>query len=154
MSSIEEPAARGRAMPENVTILIADDEPALRFLPFLELLNSIADAEILQAVDGAVAVQLSLRVRPAMQIRLQSGDAYRHRACVRSPRERGGATRPPARSPAAGAPARCPQTGKGSKPSLKAPTSSGSTSPAPTREDFNILREVFKFHPLAIEDSD
>ena len=32
--------------------------------------------------------------------------------------------------------------------------SSGSTSTSPSEEDFEILRDVFKFHPLAVEDSE
>ena len=35
-----------------------------------------------------------------------------------------------------------------------AATSSGSTSTSPSADDFEILRDVFKFHPLAVEDSE
>ena len=90
----------------NVTILIADDEPSLRSLLSVQLSNSLAGVDVLQAGDGAEAVQLGLQqhpeialfdvsmprldgieaaltlrsLRPAMKIALQSADAQEHRA--------------------------------------------------------------------------
>jgi CheY-like chemotaxis protein len=89
----------------NVTILVADDEPSLRSLLAVRLSSSVA-VEVLQAVDGAEAVQLGLQqhpqialldvsmprlggieaaltlrsLRPVMKIALQSADAEEHRA--------------------------------------------------------------------------
>jgi CheY-like chemotaxis protein len=91
--------------PENVTILVADDEPSFMSLLMVRLRNSVAGAELLQAIDGAEAVRLGLQrhprialldvcmprlggieaaltlrsLRPAMEIALQSADAEDHR---------------------------------------------------------------------------
>lgn len=91
---------------EGVTILIADDEPSFRSLIAMRLCTSVAFAEVLQAMDGAEAVQLGLQqqpqialldvcmprlggieaaltlrgLRPAMKIALQTADAEEHRA--------------------------------------------------------------------------
>ena len=90
---------------DNVTILVADDEPSLMSLLTERLRNSVAGADLLQAIDGAEAVRLGLQqqpgialldiwmprlggieaaltlrsLRPAMQIALQSADAEDHR---------------------------------------------------------------------------
>ena len=49
---------------------------------------------------------------------------------------------------------RCTSTARTSRSSSPATPSSGSTSTSPTRDDYKILSEVFKFHPLAVEDSE
>ena len=93
------------ATAENMTILIADDESSLRSFLALKLRDSVADVEVLEAIDGAEAVQLGLQqhppialldvsmprlggleaaltlrnLRPTMEIALQSGDAEEHR---------------------------------------------------------------------------
>lgn len=90
---------------ENIRILIADDEASLRSLLALKLRDSVGGVEVLEAIDGAEAVQLGLQqyprialldvsmprlggieaalalrsLRPAMEIALQSGDAGEHR---------------------------------------------------------------------------
>jgi CheY-like chemotaxis protein len=90
---------------ENIRILIADDEASFRSLLATQLRDSFADVEVLEASDGAEAVQLGLQqdprialldvsmprlggveaalalrsLRPAMEIALQSGDAEAHR---------------------------------------------------------------------------
>lgn len=90
---------------ENMRILIADDEASFRSLLALRLRDSVAGVVVLEAIDGAEAVQLGLHqhprialldvcmprlggieaalalrsLRPAMQIALQSGDAEEHR---------------------------------------------------------------------------
>lgn len=89
---------------KNLTILIADDDPSMRFLLALELRNTIVGAEVLQAIDGADAVELGNRhhphialldvcmprlsgieaalvlreAQPEMKLALQSGDAAEH----------------------------------------------------------------------------
>jgi CheY-like chemotaxis protein len=94
-----------RSPAKNLTILIADDDPSMRFLLALELRNTIAGVEILQAADGTDAVELGLRhhphialldvcmprlsgieaawilrkAQPEMKVALQSGDAAEHR---------------------------------------------------------------------------
>ena len=93
------------ATAENMTILIADDESSLRSFLALKLRDSVADVEVLEAIDGAEAVQLGLQqhprialldvsmprlggveaaltlrsLLPAMEIALQSGDAEEYR---------------------------------------------------------------------------
>ena len=90
---------------ENMRILIADDEASFRSLLAMKLRNSIAGVEVIEAIDGAEAVQLGLQqhprialldvsmprlggveaaltlrnLQPAMEIALQSGDAEEHR---------------------------------------------------------------------------
>ena len=90
---------------ENMRILIADDEASFRTLLALKLRDSIAGVEVIEAIDGAEAVQLGLQqhprialldvsmprlggvdaaltlrnLQPAMEIALQSGDAEEHR---------------------------------------------------------------------------
>ncbi len=90
---------------ENMTILIADDEASFRSLLAMKLRDSIAGVEVIEAIDGAEAVQLGLQqhprialldvsmprlggveaaltlrnLQPAMEIALQSGDAEEHR---------------------------------------------------------------------------
>jgi CheY-like chemotaxis protein len=90
---------------ENMTILIADDESSFRSFLALKLRDSVADVEVLEAIDGAEAVQLGLQqhplialldvsmprlggveaaltlrsLRPTMKIALQSGAAEEHR---------------------------------------------------------------------------
>jgi CheY-like chemotaxis protein len=90
---------------ENMTILIADDESSFRSFLALKLRDSVADVEIIEASDGAEAVQLGLQqhplialldvsmprlggvdaaltlrsLRPTMEIALQSGDAEEYR---------------------------------------------------------------------------
>lgn len=99
------PLEQGLVTGENVTILVADDEPSFRSLIALELRNSVSFAEVVQASDGAEAVQFGLQLqpqialldvcmprlggieaaltlrslRPAMKIALQSADAEEHR---------------------------------------------------------------------------
>ena len=48
----------------NVTILIADDEPSLRSLLSVQLSNSVAGVDVLQAGDGAEARQLGAADAP------------------------------------------------------------------------------------------
>jgi CheY-like chemotaxis protein len=93
------------ATAENMTILIADDESSFRSFLALKLRDSVADVEILEAIDGAEAVRLGLQqhprialldvsmprlggveaaltlrsLRPTMEIALQSGDAEEYR---------------------------------------------------------------------------
>jgi len=88
-----------------MTILIADDESSFRSFLAMKLRDSVADVEVLEAIDGAEAVQLVLqqhplialldvsmprlggveaaltlrRLRPTMEIALQSGEAEKHR---------------------------------------------------------------------------
>ena len=90
---------------ENVTILIADDESSFRSFLALKLRDSVVDVDVLEAIDGAEAVQLGLQqhppialldvsmprlggleaaltlrsLRPTMEIALQSGDAEEYR---------------------------------------------------------------------------
>lgn len=90
---------------ENMRILIADDEASFRLLLAMKLRDSIAGVEVIEAIDGAEAVQLGLQqhprialldvsmprlggveaaltlrnLQPAMEIALQSGDAEEHR---------------------------------------------------------------------------
>jgi CheY-like chemotaxis protein len=94
------------ATVEKLTILIADDESSLRSFLALKLRDSVADVDVIEAIDGAEAVQLGLQqhprialldvsmprlggieaaltlrsLRPTMEIALQSGDAEEHRA--------------------------------------------------------------------------
>jgi CheY-like chemotaxis protein len=93
------------ATAENMTILIADDESSFRSFLALKLRDSVADVDVLEAVDGAEAVRLGLQqhplialldvsmprlggvetaltlrsLRPTMEIALQSGDAEEYR---------------------------------------------------------------------------
>ncbi|MGH2999528.1 MAG: response regulator transcription factor [Gaiellaceae bacterium] len=86
-------------------ILIADDETSFRSLLAMRLRDSVAGADVIEAIDGAEAVQLGLQqhprialldvsmprlggieaaltlrsLRPEMEIALQSGDAEEHR---------------------------------------------------------------------------
>jgi CheY-like chemotaxis protein len=90
---------------ENIRILIADDEASFRSLLATQLRDSFADVEVLEASDGAEAVQFGLQqhprialldvsmprlggveaaltlrsLRPTMEIALQSGDAEEYR---------------------------------------------------------------------------
>lgn len=90
---------------EKMRILIADDEASFRSLLAMKLRESVAGVEVIEAIDGAEAVQLGLQqhprialldvsmprlggleaaltlrsLRPAMEIALQSGDAEEHR---------------------------------------------------------------------------
>jgi len=90
---------------ENLRILIADDEASFRSLLAMKLRDSIAGVEVIEAIDGAEAVQLGLQqhprialldvsmprlggveaaltlrnLQPAMEIALQSGDTDAHR---------------------------------------------------------------------------
>ena len=90
---------------ERLAILIADDGPSFRSFLALKLRDSVADVEVLEAIDGAEAVQLGLQqhprialldvsmprlggveaaltlrsLQPAMEIALQSGDAEEYR---------------------------------------------------------------------------
>ena len=88
-----------------VRILIADDEASFRSFLALKLRGSVAGVEVLEAIDGALALQLGLQqypqialldismprlggieaaltlrsLRPTMEIALQSGDAEEYR---------------------------------------------------------------------------
>lgn len=88
-----------------VRILIADDEASFRSLLAQKLRDSVAGVEVLEAIDGAEALQLGLQqypqialldismprlggieaartlrsLRPTIEIALQSGDAEEHR---------------------------------------------------------------------------
>lgn len=90
---------------EDMRILIADDEASFRSLLATKLRDSVAGVEVIEASDGAQAVQFGLQhdprialldvsmprlggveaaqalrsLRPAMEIALQSGDAEEHR---------------------------------------------------------------------------
>ena len=54
--------------PETVRILIADDEASFRSLLVLRLRNSVAAAEVLQALDGAEAIKLGLQQHPQIAL--------------------------------------------------------------------------------------
>lgn len=94
-----------RTTVEDMTILIADDEASFRSFLALKLRDAVAGFEILEAIDGAEAVQLGLQrhplialldvsmprldgveaaltlrsLRPAMEIALQTGDPEKYR---------------------------------------------------------------------------
>ena len=93
------------ATAENMRILIADDEPSFRSLLAQKLRDSLSGVDVLEAIDGAEALQLGLQQHPqialldismprlggieaaltlrslcpTMEIALQSGEADEHR---------------------------------------------------------------------------
>lgn len=102
---MRDPLGAALSQADDLTILIGDDDPSMRFLLNLELRNTIVGAEVVQAIDGADAVELGLRhqphialldvcmprlsgieaalvlhtLQPEMKVALQSGDAAEHR---------------------------------------------------------------------------
>lgn len=63
-NSRRDPLGGAVSRADDLTILIADDDPSMRFLLALELRNRLVGVEILQAADGADAAALGLRHHP------------------------------------------------------------------------------------------
>jgi CheY-like chemotaxis protein len=66
--SVRDPPGAARGPAKNLTILIADDDPSMRFLLALELRNTIVGVDVLQAADGTDAVELGVRHRPQIAL--------------------------------------------------------------------------------------